>query len=300
MIYALKPILHHAIWGGRRLSHLLTECPEDLAHLYLATGHEDMSNFVLNANIGLRELFKAKKAHWNMSRYSEFPLTIALVDATQNLSIQVHPDADLAGRLEGKAVGKTESWLFLDIPKQGWIYAGCGCDSVEEIKDANDRGDIEKILSHLHVNQGDCVCVRDGTLHALTAGSLVYEIEFGSNYTYRFYDYRRLDKSGNPRRLDVDKALMAIQPYKKPTIRRPDSEDRITEPEYELRILHDARYYRNESTGLECLSVINGSGSLENMTFKEPVGLLLEPGDELKSFDIQFGIVARLGERHEN
>lgn len=298
MPYLLKPILHQTVWGGSRLSRLLRNCPDDLAHLYLATAHEDMTNWVINADMNLRDLFNKEKARWKMENYEEFPLTIALVDATQNLSIQAHPDAKLAAELEGKAVGKTESWLFLEAPNEGWIYAGCDSDSIGQIKEAVDRGDVDKVVSRLKVEPGDCVCVRDGTLHALTAGSLVYEIEYGSNFTYRFYDYNRLDKNGKKRELHQDKALRALRPERKPTVKRANPNGWIIEKEYELRLLKDTPYYRNESDRLEIVAVIEGDGSAEEMTFDEPVAALLEPGEALDGINIRFGVMARLGEQN--
>lgn len=300
MPYILKPIIHRAIWGGKRLSNLITNCPEDLAHLYLATAHNDMVNHVIHSHMDLQELFVRRKSVWKMEQFNEFPLTIALVDATENLSIQVHPDANLAETMEGKRIGKTESWLFLETPRAGWIYAGCNINSADEIKAAIERDEIEKVVTHFNVGYGDCVCVRDGTLHALTAGSLVYEIEFGSNYTYRFYDYNRRDKNGNTRRLDVEKALQAIDIDKKPVVTIADESGWHKENEYELKILRTIKSYKNDSDRLECLSVIKGSGVLNDFTIGEPVAILLEPGEEVRNMDLEFAIVSRLGEQNVN
>lgn len=300
MPYILKPIIHCAIWGGKRLSNLINNCPEDLAHLYLAVAHDDMVNEVINSHMDLRELFTKRKSVWQMEQFDEFPLTIALVDATQNLSIQVHPDADLAETIEGKRLGKTESWMFIETPSSGWIYAGCNVNSKEEIIEAKKRGEMEKVLTHFDVDFGDCICVRDGILHALTAGSLVYEIEFGSNYTYRFYDYNRRDKDGNSRRLDIEKALLALNTVKKPTVTVADESGWLKENEYEIKVLQKIKGYKNDSNRLECLSVIQGRGVLNDFIIKEPVAILLEPGEEIRKIDLEFAIVSRLGNQNVN
>lgn len=296
----LEPVFHRAIWGGNRLAKFIRDCPDDLAHLYLVSDRKGMSNHILNTDMDLKELFIRKKKVWKMENFSEFPLTIALVDASQNLSIQVHPDADIAHRLEGVNAGKKESWYFLEPPRFGWIYGGCDCTAIEDIKEIIRKGEIESVLSRIKIAQGDCVCVRAGSIHALTAGSLVYEVEFGNEFTYRFYDYGRSDKNCKPRRLDVDNALAALVIRNKPEFCRVDSDGWIREKEYELRVIRDISYYRNESDRLECFSVIRGEGLVEGCHLNEPIAVLLEPGEELKKVNINFAISARLGRQNEH
>ena len=100
-MYILKSVIHKTIWGGDRLSHCTKDNTDKIGHLYLFNGHEGLSNSVLNNdnNLTLRELFQKEKYNWKMQDYEEFPLTIALVDATDDLSIQVHPDDTTAESL---------------------------------------------------------------------------------------------------------------------------------------------------------------------------------------------------------
>ena len=297
-MYLLKPVFHQTIWGGSRLSQYISGCPNHLGHLYLVNGHRDMANHVCNAGMTLRELFSRKKAQWNMEEYSDFPLTIALVDATQNLSIQVHPDLQTAERLEGEQAGKTESWLFLEPPECGWIYAGCNCETLEQVWAAVQAKQLEMTANHFPVAKGDCVCVKDGTLHALTAGSVVYEIEYGSDLTYRFYDYGRRDEEGKVRRLDIEKAMQAIRTDRLPSIQKESEDDWISEDTYEISVLRSISCYKNQSGQLECVSVIQGSGRFDLWEIENGMSVLLEPGEQLENIDITFGIAARL-RKHE-
>ena len=99
-MYILEPVYHETVWGGDRLKRFTGEnnhFKAKIGHLYLIDGHEQMANEILNGDDKgqtLREVFEQEKGNWGLSQYAEFPLTIALVDALDNLSIQVHPDED--------------------------------------------------------------------------------------------------------------------------------------------------------------------------------------------------------------
>ena len=132
----LEPVIHETVWGGNRLNSYIKGKDGKTGHLYLANGHKDLSNRVLNgvhAGAALDQIFSIEKKNWGMEEYDQFPLTIALVDAKENLSIQVHPDDRAAEVLEKERIGKTESWIFLEEPESQWIYAGCSCSTKEEL-----------------------------------------------------------------------------------------------------------------------------------------------------------------------
>lgn len=297
-MYFLKPLYHRTIWGGNRLRKYLPDCPEDLAHLYLASAHADFDNPVIDTNLTLSRLFEIKKPDWNMAQYQEFPLTLALVDATQNLSIQVHPDTATALYFENDAKGKTESWIFLEPPANGWIYCGMQVKNHPQFMDAFKNGKIEHFMTHYPVSCGDCVTVRSGIPHALTSGSLVFEVEFGSNYTYRLFDYNRRDKNGNARRLDLEKGLTALQLDYVPDKRKAVAGKWIKLPEYEIFPLQSVNEYENESNRLECLCVIEGAIKRREEPLRNCFCVLLEPGEKLENIHIKLGMAVRLGVPH--
>ncbi len=296
-MYILAPIPHETIWGGNKLKKYCESCMGNLGHLYMINGHDGLSNVILNGSEKgktLQDVFLKKKSEWNMTEYEEFPLTIALVDARENLSIQVHPDDEVAEQLENRKIGKKESWLFLDAPNDGWIYAGCECKTCEQVAAKCNDNAMEAITSHFDIQKGDCVCVNAGTLHALTAGSLVYEIEYGSDFTYRFYDYDRIDEAGNKRELQVEKANIAIKPEVKPCLKKSTINQWLSETEYEIAERKEIDTYVNEGSKIECISILEAEGELESIYIKGGMSIMLFPGERISGVKIHHMIVARM------
>lgn len=290
----LNPAHHETIWGGNRILHNVDG--KKIGHLYMVNGHASMSNPIMNGiekGRLLKDVFAEKKCEWNLSEYEEFPLTIALVDASDNLSIQVHPDDKVAKELEGKKIGKKESWIFLETPKSGWIYAGCSAQTNDDVNKAVSEGMMEQIVGHFFVNKNDYVCISAGTLHAMTAGSLVYEIEYGSDFTYRFYDYNRVDAKGKKRELHIEKALKAMDLNVKP--KKLNSNNKFFEEDvYELSRRPIVGSYTNDSSEIECISVLAGEAFLDGVSVHAGMTILIFPNeriDELHFFD---AIIAKI------
>lgn len=296
-MFVLKPIIHETIWGGKRLQKYVEDCDSQIGHLYLVNGHAGTSNIIMNGNYcgkTLKEAFDAEKFRWKMGEYEEFPLTIALVDASDSLSIQVHPDNIAAERIEGERIGKMESWLFLEKLNTDWIYAGCLCDTKKDLESAVMDSKVEEIVGRLQISPNDYVYIEAGTLHAMTAGSLVYEIEYGSDYTYRFYDYNRTDGKGNKRELHIDKAIEAVKLGIQPKVHRNVGGQWISEEKYEIRKVEYIERYENTGNKVECIVLLEGNGVLEGCKVSGGMGILLLPGEKLEEIDIRSGIIARV------
>ncbi len=293
----LEPVIHETVWGGDRLNHYVKRKDVKTGHLYLVNGHRGLSNKVLNgvyAGAGLDQIFPMEKGNWGMNEYEQFPLTIALVDAEENLSIQVHPDDQAAKALENVSIGKTESWLFLEEPENQWIYGGCTCSTKEELREAVENEHMESVTAHFPVKRDDYVCVAAGTLHALTAGSLVYEIEYGSDYTYRFYDYNRVDDFGNKRELHISKACESIRFGRTPEKSRCRDRVWIEEKSYAVCRVKNCGSYKNTGNQIECISILNGSGQCEGIQICSGMAVLLLPGETLNNVTLKDIIAARL------
>lgn len=156
-----------------------------------------------------------------------FPLLIKLIDANQDLSVQVHPDDDYARMYENGARGKTELWYVLDAKKDATIYYGFLKDTGRnEVEAALEAGTIENLLQSVPVKKGDIFFVEPGTIHAIGAGVLIAEVQTNSNLTYRLYDYERLDGNGKKRKLHIKKGLDVLNYQSSLTPRQP------------LRVLH--------------------------------------------------------------
>jgi len=151
---------------------------------------------------------------------TRFPLLVKIIDARATLSVQVHPGDEYARLKSDKShpsdaadsritdCGKSEMWYILNPPTEGFLYLGLKQGVTHPILEkASKDGTIEELLNRLHVRAGDIVNIPAGTVHALTLGTVVVEIQQNSDITYRLYDFGRLDAEGNPRPLHVKDAL---------------------------------------------------------------------------------------------
>lgn len=136
-----------------------------------------------------------------------FPLLIKILDASDDLSVQIHPDDQYAGIHENGELGKTECWYIIDAEPDATIIYGHEASTKQELERMVNDGDWDKLLTKIPVKQGDFFYVPSGTVHALGKGIVVLETQQSSDTTYRVYDYNRQDKSGNYRELHLEKAI---------------------------------------------------------------------------------------------
>jgi len=163
----------------------------------------------------LRELLEHDSASILGSRarltvHGRFPLLLKILDSMDWLSVQVHPDDACAARLGEPDVGKTEMWHVLHAGPGSELI--CGLDpSVDPDKfiDAARDGGLDDLLPRFQVRSGDSVLVRAGTVHAIGGGIVLAEIQQNSDLTYRIYDWNRVDSSGKPRELHLEKSREA-------------------------------------------------------------------------------------------
>lgn len=151
----------------------------------------------------------------------ELPILIKLIDAKQDLSVQVHPDDEYALAHENQ-LGKTEMWYVLDArPGTSLIYGFNRDTTSEEVMAAIRAGKVDALLNHIPVHRNDLFFIKAGTVHAIGAGALIAEIQENSNVTYRLYDYDRVDKNGHRRPLHIDKALSVAKLHASNSPRQP-------------------------------------------------------------------------------
>jgi len=289
----LKTAPHETVWGGERLTPYAGGAKK-IGHLYSLCCEKGLETRILNGPYSGQPFdvwFQDHKERLGLGHYGEFPLIIALVEAREHLSIQVHPDDAVAGEEEGAPYGKNESWYFLDAPAQGSIFNGCTVTDCQEILSRLQAGDILSVAGRLPVEAGDYVYVEGGTLHALTAGSFLYEIEENSPWTYRLYDYDRLDSSGKPRELHISKAMKALKPELQSKVQKLEDGEQ-EERRYVLRKLEDVPSYKNESATVECVTLLRGSCTAEGVAAGVGTTIVLEPGEKIQG-DLRLAIMAR-------
>lgn len=289
----IKPMIHETIWGGEKLTPYSGTDNKKIGHLYSLISNGELESEILNGEYKgqlFRKYFDENKSRLGLSKYKELPFLLALVDATDDLSLQVHPNDEMAKRLENADFGKNESWYFLDAPKSGKIFDGCRAKTSEELREKVAQNKYDDIIDYLEIKSGDYVYIEAGTMHAMAAGSLVYEIEENCNATYRVYDFDRIDKNGKKRPLQTENALMSIDVNLKSKVEKYDEEK--VERLYSTQLFKNIVEYTNSSKTLECLTVINGESKVDNCQIQRGVTLVLEPNETVNLNNSDF-IVAR-------
>lgn len=216
-MYPMKLIapLKDYLWGGTRLRDEYgkeTQMAKVAESWELACHRDGMSVIANGAAAGqpLADWIAAEGVGvlgTKAARFPYFPLLIKLIDAHDNLSVQVHPNDDYALRVEGE-YGKTEMWYVMDAAPGAELLYGFQ----HEITKAEFRRHIEEstlldVVRHVPVQKGDVFFIPAGTLHAIGKGILICEIQQNSNTTYRVYDYGRIGTDGKQRELHIEKAL---------------------------------------------------------------------------------------------
>lgn len=214
-ILKLKPACKDYIWGGTRLKteYNKESEAERLAESWELSCHPDGPSQILNGDFAgstLTEYLAAKGRRVlgsNCQIFQDFPILIKLIDARDNLSIQVHPNNMDALEKEGQ-YGKTEMWYILDCGENAFLYYGFKEPiSKEEFRRRIADGTLLEVLNAVPVHKGDLFYIPAGTIHAICKDIVIAEIQQSSNVTYRVFDYNRLGADGKPRALHVEQAL---------------------------------------------------------------------------------------------
>jgi len=211
----LRASLHETIWGGQNLARYAGKTVPSDAKIG-ESWETEIDNLAINppyqgrrlsdlvAEIGEPLLGSQTIAIFG----SRFPLLAKFIDAQEKLSVQVHPGDEYAQKHENGKLGKTEAWYILHAePGAALIHGLQRRVTREAIKQAISNVMLESLLHEELVQAGDVVFVPAGTVHAINAGIVLYELQEYSDVTYRLYDYGRLTAEGAPRELHIDRAL---------------------------------------------------------------------------------------------
>lgn len=223
VLYPLKfkPIFKDKIWGGRKIKEQLgvdygsmPNCGE----MWLLSGLWEEQSVIANGDFegdeinDLVETFMGDLVGEGVfDKYGEqFPLLIKIIDANDWLSVQVHPDDELAEKRE-QGNGKTEMWYVMQADQGAELVTGFNCEMnrMKYIRVLKDNA-IQSVLNHEIVHQGDVFYIPAGRVHALGPGIMVAEIQQTSDVTYRIYDWDRIDLAGMHRELHIPQSLDAV------------------------------------------------------------------------------------------
>ncbi len=209
----LNPVFKDYIWGGEKLRTLYHKESElsVIAESWELSTHKDGRCTIAEgpcAGASLADFIKEKDCLGKKAvGQDELPILIKLIDAKDNLSVQVHPDDDYALQNEGD-FGKTEMWYILEAEKGAQLIYGFKEDiTKEQFKSYIEKNTLTDVLNVVDVVPGDVFFINPGTMHAIGKGIMIAEIQQSSNVTYRVYDYGRVGADDRPRELHIDKAL---------------------------------------------------------------------------------------------
>ncbi|MBI1312635.1 class I mannose-6-phosphate isomerase [bacterium] len=212
------PILKQIRWGGTRLGTALGKpigARTDCAESWEISDHGEDQSVVLGgpfAGATLNHLVQTQRRELfgaDADRFTkQFPLLIKFLDANDRLSIQVHPDDALARTYDPTENGKTEAWIVISAEPGSRLYAGlkAGVDATD-LRAAIAAGRLEDCLHSFEVTAGDCVFIPAGTVHAITEGILLAEVQQSSDLTFRLHDWGRVGADGKPRPLHIKDAI---------------------------------------------------------------------------------------------
>lgn len=222
-LYPLKfiPLYKDKIWGGNKIRTVLNKDFGDLPNCgesWELSGVEDNVSVVANGFLEgntleeLIEIYMGELVGDHVfDRFGiEFPLLIKFIDANDDLSIQVHPDDQMAEKRHN-AFGKTEMWYVIQADAGSQLQVGFNQQvDAQQYLEKLESNELTEILNFEQVSAGDVYFIPAGRVHAIGKGILLAEIQQTSDITYRIYDYDRRDKEGNPRELHTELALDAI------------------------------------------------------------------------------------------
>ena len=222
MIYPIKfnPILKPTIWGGDKINQLkqITDGQPTVGESWEISAVTGSESVVVNGayrGYDLPSLVRSLKEKLvgadNYARFGdEFPLLVKFIDAHDDLSIQVHPDDNLAMKRH-HTLGKTEMWYVLGADEGAHLTAGFSKKiTPEQYREMVADGSFAEALQTYYVKPGDVYYIPAGRVHSLGEGTMVVEVQETSDVTYRIFDYNRKDKDGHLRQLHVAEATDAI------------------------------------------------------------------------------------------
>ncbi len=291
-ILFLEPVLKQNIWGGSRLG-------TDFGYAVTGSGTGECWGISAHPNGDctiqsgpfagkkLSQLWQENRSLFGGLPMDRFPLLVKIIDAKDDLSIQVHPDDVYAGKHENGSFGKTECWYIIDCPQGAELVIGHHARTKAELSEMIHQNRWEEFIRRIPIQKGDFIQIDPGTVHAITSGCLILETQQSSDVTYRVYDYGRL-ADGKPRQLHVAQSIDVI------TVPAKSTEDSIqhfaTLPENKWQELICCAYYKVFKLNLNGnftlkqewpflnVSVIEGSGTVDGITVQKGSHFILPSG----------------------
>jgi len=215
-----EPNLHEVVWGGDRLRPYKGLAPSDepIGESWEVSAVPSSTSIIANGTWKGKDLISVINEHpdailgkaVHQKYHGQLPLLVKFIDAKRDLSIQVHPNDEMAQREHGK-MGKSEMWYIIRADKGAHLYAGFKQEiTPDEYQKRIEDGSITEVLADHQVKAGDVFYLPAGRVHAICGGIMLAEVQQSSDVTYRIYDYNRPGLDGKPRELHTALAAQAL------------------------------------------------------------------------------------------
>lgn len=282
----LKPISKERIWGTPRLHEYSGDKDiMKIGSIYSLSAIKEISNDIIGGDFigdNLYNVVKNNSEIFGLKEGETYPLIISFTACDDNLSVQVHPGDEYARKHSLGNYGKSESWYFIEPPKNEWIYSGTLVDNKNIIAQLIKNGEYEKVVGKEKVKKDDLVFIPASTLHALTEGSLVYEIQQSTDITYRFYDYDRIDYNGKKRELHLDKAINALNINKNVRKNKLKENETYIEEPYGIIKKEIKDIFRNDNNIAVVITILEGNGKINGEEVFKGYSIIVLPNEEVK------------------
>ena len=254
--------MHSVVWGGERLCAYkgLAQMAEPIGESWEVSAVPSSTSIVSNGVFKGRDLISVIEEYpeailgkaVNERYQGKLPLLVKFIDAKQDLSIQVHPNDEMAQREHGK-MGKSEMWYVIRADEGAHLYAGFKTEiSPEEYERRVADGSIVEVLADHSVKAGDVFYLPAGRVHAICGGILLAEVQQSSDVTYRIYDYNRPGMDGKPRELHTELAARALDYHVEENYRTDyiDSTNKATQiidtPYFDVRVMEISKPFHRD------------------------------------------------------
>ena len=287
----LEPVFKEAIWGGTKLRDSFGyDIPSDTTgECWAISAHKNGDCKIAGGRYDgryLSQLWEEEPELFGNYPGSQFPLLIKIIDAKNDLSIQVHPDDSYASEHENGSLGKTECWYVLDCEPGTKIVIGHNAKDKKELEEMIRQGRWDEFIRVTDVKKGDFFQINPGCLHAIKGGTVILETQQNSDITYRVYDYDRL-QDGKPRALHVQQSIdvikapfePAVAEHEKLDVEGAEAEKLVSCPCYTVckaTVNGTAEFDWNQP--FVDISVLDGEGSFDGTPVKKGTHLIVPAG----------------------
>ncbi len=278
----LKPSFKDYLWGGKNLKYIYNKNSEFdiIAESWELSDRDDGMCYIENGEfkgMSLKELLEKNPGFIGRKyiEYEKLPGLIKFIDASKELSIQVHPSDETADKSENEE-GKAEMWYIVKSEPGAFIYYGLNSIiTKEKMIEMAENGSICNVLNKVKVNAGDIYYILPGTIHAIGKGIVIAEIQQNSNTTFRVYDYNRTDKDGKKRPLHIKRAVEVIdfEPIVPENI---CDNNRIETEDFSFSNIFQCNYFKVAKVESSKKVILNcGSDSFHSLLFLEGFGKIV-------------------------